>query len=310
MNGVLLEERTSGARLGRASASAPGSCGELAQGMLEETLVMVTCPIDLFATATVEVSPGAGLVRGPSDSPKATRAVGLILERIGRTGVNARLHLHSPIPRRKGMASSTADVAAAMGAAAAALNEEIPARQLAGLALAIEPSDGTMLPGVALFAHRSGRIARSLGNPPDMRVMVLEYPDQVDTEAFNRVDRRGVLRSQSKLFGEAVEWISAGLREGDASLIGRGATRNALAYQEVFPNPHLDPVLDLARRVGSVGVNVAHSGTVLGMLFLDDPDQLAWAARQARNTLSDLTATHLHRLIGGGVMPAPADPVP
>ena len=216
MSGTLVANRLSGPRLGRATVSAPGTCGELAQGMLEETLVMVTCPIDLFATATVEVSPGAGLVHGPSDSPKATRAVGLFLERIGRTDLDARLHLRSPIPRRKGMASSTADVVAAIGAAAAALNVEVPARQVAELALAIEPSDGIMLPGVALFAHRSGRIARSLGHPPAMRVLVLEFADEVDTEAFNQVDRRGVLRSQSELFGEALGLIPRETRRSES----------------------------------------------------------------------------------------------
>ena len=298
-----MANRLSGPRLGRATVSAPGTCGELAQGMLEETLVMVTCPIDLFATATVEVFPGAGLVHGPTDSPKAARAVGLFLEGIGRTDVDARLQLHSPIPRRKGMASSTADVVGAIGAAAAALGEAVPARQMAEVALAIEPSDGIMLPGVALFAHRSGRIVRTLGHPPAMRVLVLEYADEVDTEAFNQVDRRGVLRSQSELFGEAVGLIAAGLKKGDGRLIGRGATLNALAYQRVFPNPHLDSVLDLARTAGSVGVNVAHSGTVLGMLFLDDPEQVAWAIRRARETLSGLVGIRLHRLIGGGLMP-------
>ena len=302
MSGTLLAKRLPRPRLGRASASAPGSCGELAQGMLEETLLMVTCPIDLFATATVEISPGAGLVHGPPDSPKATRAVGLVLERLGRDDVNARLHLHSPIPRQKGMASSTADVVAAIGASAAALNEEIPARQVAQLALQIEPSDGIMLPGITLFAHRSGRIARSLGHAPPMRVLVLEFADRVNTETFNQVDRREVLRSQSKLFGEAVALITAGIERGDGRLVGQGATLNTLAYQGVFPNPNLDSVLDLARRVGSAGVNVAHSGTVLGMLFLDDPEQVTWADHRARQTLSGLKATHLHRLIGGGLM--------
>lgn len=309
MSGTLVANRVSGPRLGRAIVSAPGTCGELAQGMLEETMVMITCPIDLFATATVEVSPGAGLVDGPADSPKATRAVGMFLERMGRTDLDARLHLQSPIPRRKGMASSTADVVAAIGAAAASLSEEVSARQVAEVALAIEPSDGTMLPGVALFAHRSGRIARSLGHPPAMRILVLEFADEVDTEVFNQVDRRGILRSQSELFGEAVGLIAAGIENRDGHLIGQGATLNALAYQGVFPNPHFDPVLDLARTVGSVGVNVAHSGTVLGILFLDDSRQVASAARRARETLSGLTGAHLHRLIGGGIKPVHADPV-
>ncbi|MYA39579.1 MAG: GHMP kinase [Acidimicrobiia bacterium] len=287
--------------LTRASASAPGSCGELAQGMLEENLVMVTCPIDLFSTATVEISRGAGVVQGPGDSPKATMAVSRTLAHLGRTDVNARLRLESPIPRQKGMAGSTADIIASIGAAAAALGEPIPVARQAELALSIEPSDGTMFPGVALFDHRTGLVARPLGEPPPMEVLVLEYPDGVDTEAFNKTDRRPALERRSHRFLEAFGLIAAGLETGDGVLIGLGATLDAVAYQDVFPNPYLETGLQLARAAGALGVNVAHSGTVLGLLFLDDPEQVRWAADKARAAFSGLVSTRRHRLIGGGL---------
>ena len=287
--------------LTRASASAPGACGELAQGMFEGNLVMVTCPIDLFSTATVEVSPGAGMVHGPDDSPKSTMAVSRTLRCLGRTDVNARLHLESPLPRQKGMASSTADVIASIGATAAALGESLPVARQAELALSIEPSDGTMFPGVALFDHRSGLVARPLGEPPPMEVLALEFADRVDTEAFNRVDRRPALERRSERFLEAYRLIAAGLETGDGVPIGMGATMDAISYQDVFPNPYLEAGLELARTAGAVGVNVAHSGTVLGLLFLDDPEQTAWAARRARAAFPGLVSTRRHRMIGGGL---------
>ena len=46
---------------------------------------------------------------------------------------------------------------------------------------------------------------------------------------------------------------------------------------------------------------MAHSGLVLGVLFPDDAEQVTWASRRARTTLSGLIATHRRRLIGGGV---------
>ncbi|MDE0602223.1 MAG: GHMP kinase [bacterium] len=287
--------------LTRASASAPGACGELAQGMLEGNLVMVTCPIDLFSTATVEISRGAGVVHGPDNSPKSSMAVAKTLQHLGRTDVNARLHLESPLPRQKGMASSTADIIASIGATAVALGESLPVVRQAELALAIEPSDGTMFPGVTLFDHRTGLVARPLGDPPPMEVLVLEFVDQVDTEAFNQVDRRPLLERRSGRFLEAFRLITAGLEAGDGGLIGMGATLDAIAYQDVYPNRYLEAGLALARTTGAVGVNVAHSGTVVGLLFLDDPEQTAWAARQARATLSGLISTHRRRLIGGGL---------
>ena len=91
-------------------ASAPGTCGELAQGELGGTTVMVTCPIDMGSTATVELSDGTGCVDGPANAPKARRAVALTLEFLERRDLDARLNLETSLPRAKGMASSTADV--------------------------------------------------------------------------------------------------------------------------------------------------------------------------------------------------------
>ena len=288
--------------LARGAASAPATCGELAQGLLDGTPVMATCPIDLFSTATVELSEGTGRVRGPSGSPKASCAVGLALTFLGRGDLDARLRLESLIPRKKGMASSTADIAAAIGATAAALNTEILVRRQAELALAVEPSDGIMFPGIALFDHRGGQVARSLGDPPDMRVLALEFKGVVDTESFNAVDRRAELHRQAARFREALDLIIKGLESGDVELIGGGATQSALAHQAILLKPQLPAVLALKQAAGAVGVNVAHSGTVMGLLFAGDSDRIAWAADEAPKRLSGLTAVRRHRLIGGGVI--------
>ena len=201
------------------------------------------------------------------------------------------------------MASSTADIVAAIGATAAALNTETTVRQQADLALAIEPSDGVMLPGIALFDHRQGQIAQSLGDPPGMRVLVLEFADALDTEAFNTVDRRAEMQAREEHFREALDLITVGLKNGDNDMVGQGATHNALTYQEVLPKPQLPDVLALGRAAGAVGVNVAHSGTVLGLLFPEDLERAAWAAEEAWKRLPNLTAVHNRRLIGGGMVP-------
>lgn len=283
-------------------AWAPATCGELAQGLLDRTSVMVTCPIDLHATATVALAEGSGRVHGPANAPKARRAVALTLASLGRTGLDARLSLAGQIPRKKGMASSTADVAAAIVATAAALDAPLPVRRQADLALAVEPSDGVMVPGIALFDHKGGQTARSLGEPPAMRVLVLEFADTVDTEAFNALDHGAELRRHAARFQEAVGLITAGLQHGDVKLIGRGATQSALAHQGVLPKPQLPAVLTFGRAAGAVGVNVAHSGTVIGMIFDDDVERVTWAAHHVSRRLPGLLATNEHRVIGGGVV--------
>jgi L-threonine kinase len=294
-----LPQAESSAR--RGAAWSPGTCGELAQGRLDGIDVMVTCPIDLGATATVDVEKGTGRVLAPADAPKARRAVEMTLAALKRPDLDAVLRLETLLPRSKGMASSTADVVAAIAATSAALGTTLSPRRKADLALAIEPSDGLMLPGIALFDHIAGRIARSLGPPPPMRVLVLEFAGEVDTQAFNAQTRIAGARADEVQFREALDLISAGLAGGDPESIGRGATLSSLANQAVLPKSQLPAALELGRAAGAVGVNVAHSGTVIGLLFDADADRNDWAARAARQRLPGIVATHDCRIIGGGI---------
>ena len=288
---------------GTAIARAPGSCGELAQGMLDGNYFLVSCPIDMYSTATVEISPGSGHVTAPPDAPKSRRAVELALARSDRRDVDARLTLSSPIPRGKGMASSTADISASIAATVSAVRPgaEISPDEIASIALRIEPSDSVMLPGIALLDHKSGSMMRTLGAPPPMRVVVLDFGGNVDTLAFNGVNRDRALNRLEAQFGEALSLIEAGIRANNPAPIGEGATLSAIANQQLLYKPQLDTVLRLAEEVGAVGVNAAHSGTVLGMLFEDDDSLAENAVSRAWNSLFGIRKIYNRRIVGGGV---------
>ena len=270
--------------------------------MLDGILCMVTCPIDIYSTATVELSRGNGRIIAPPDSPKACCAVRVTLDYLGARGMDAQLSLDSCLPRGKGMASSTADVSAAIVATVAAMGRELSPEQIAEIALGVEPSDGVMFPDVAVFDHRQGRVARSLGPPPPMRVLILDFGGIVDTLEFNRSDRDEALRRLGPRMKEAVSLIEDGILRGDPLRIGRGATVSAQANQDVLFNPHFEAVLRLSREVGAVGVNVAHSGTVIGMLFRDDDPMVDRAASIVRRQLPGLESALPRRIVSGGVI--------
>ena len=288
----------------KATARAPGSCGELAQGMLDGGYFLVSCPIDMYSTATVALSPGSGRVDAPVDAPKSRQAVELTLAHFGVHDMDARLSLSNPLPRGKGMASSTADVSAAIAATATALGMEpdMPPTQIAQIALLIEPSDGVMLPGIAILDHKRGSIARTLGAPPPMRVVVLDFGGGVDTLAFNGMNRDVALKRLQPEFREALTLIERGIRNGSAADIGAGATRSAVANQQLLYKPQLDAVLQLAQGVGAVGVNAAHSGTVLGLLFEDDVALAENAVSRAWENLFGIQRIMNRRIVGGGVV--------
>lgn len=287
--------------LARATVRMPGTCGELVQGTRDGVPFHVTSPVDVFSTITVWLT-GEPEVYGPDDSPKAAAATAAALRHLDAP-YGANLAIASELPRAKGMASSTADVAGAIAACGHALGKPLPPDTITRLALGIEPTDGSPFPGIVVFDHRGGAIYEPIGEPPSIEIVALDFGGAVDTLAFNALDRSSELRRLEPVAAEALALVRRGIERKRVDLVGRGATISALANQEVIAKPELPAVLDFSRDVGAAGVCVGHSGTVIGLL-LDparaDGESVVGRAREAFPSLA--YARHC-RLIGGGVRP-------
>ncbi len=292
--------------LGAAAARVPGTCGELVQGLLEGSYFLVSCPVDFFATVSVEIfaaelsTVGAG-VDAPDSCPKTAAAVKAALAHLGKENVRARVTVNNPIPRSKGLGSSTADVAAAIAATAMALGKELPPQEVARLALSVEPTDGVMFPGLAVFDHREGAKMEILGPPPPMELVALDFGGAVDTVKFNQEDHRQAWESTSQAAREALELVRSGILNCDPSLVGRGASISALAAQQVLLKPELPQVMDFAADAGAAGVNVAHSGAVIGVLLDARQRRGLSVYKQARHNFPHAESVQHFRMMAGGV---------
>ncbi|MBI2863593.1 MAG: GHMP kinase [Chloroflexi bacterium] len=280
-------------------ASMPGTCGELVQGMLDGVPFHVSCPVDLYSHAEVRLGPERPLTFSPAFA-KAGEAVKRALETLGRSDLGGRLTLTSELPRSKGMASSTADIAAAVAATALALGTSLAPRQIADLALSIEPTDGSVFPDIVLFDHLSGRLLERLGPPPPIDIIALDFGGEVDTIAFNKVDRSHHLAALSSQAVEALGMVRAGVALADPVLVGRGATLSARSNQDILYKPQLELVMALARQIGGAGVCVGHSGTVIGVLLDRRTADVGAAHRFLRQRLGRLERSFCSSLIGGG----------
>ncbi|MBO20289.1 MAG: GHMP kinase [Chloroflexi bacterium] len=297
----INQEDSGGEFLGSATARAPGVCGELAQGVIEGIHFLVTCPVDFYSRVKVEIYSGGPGIEAPEDCGKAVAAVRRTLSQMKQAKVRAKLTINNPIPRGKGMGSSSADLAAAIAATGLALGEELTPYQIAQIALSIEPTDGVMIPGVALFDHRAGVIRESLGPPPPMEIVALDLGGTVDTVQFNMVDRFGRWQSVDEQTTEALRLLRQGIADQDPVLVGQGATISAEASRTVLAKPRLGEVQDFAKSVGAVGVNVGHSGTVMGVL-LDARERRGKSTyHQALEAFPDADSVYHFRLLGGGV---------
>ncbi len=289
---------------GQAAVKLPGTCGELVQGTLNGTPFHVSCPVDMFSRVEVELSDESSTLDHPVASPKAAAALRAFLEQRGLAGMGGRITINSDLPRSKGMASSTADVAGVIYAASQALGLEVTPQEVARLALGIEPTDASLFPNIALFDHRHGQLLEELGPCPAMEIIVLDFGGEVDTMAFNRIDCSDILQQTEPQVTEALGLVREGLATGDLLLIGQGATLSAFANQLILFKPQLERVLMAAEEVEALGVNVAHSGTVIGVLldptWHDAEEVRGWLA----NHVPGLNFSRVCRMTGGGPVSA------
>ncbi len=145
-----------------AVAQCPASCGELIQGWILGSEKLVSCPVDWYSTVEVETG-----VPRKDERPLSRAMVDQLLAHWGyppALSQQIRITLHSTIPVAKGMASSTADIAATAVATANHLGHLLDEPTLARLCVALEPTDSTLFRQLTLFDHNTA--ATQIACPP------------------------------------------------------------------------------------------------------------------------------------------------
>jgi len=248
----------------KVTVKAPGSCGELAQGTMDGKNFLITCPIDVYSTITVSTDESTPFHIGS----KIQTAINKTTQYLQLKNKRFHVHVASDLPMGKGMASSSADISAMCQTIALSAGKLLTADEIADIALSIEPTDGIFYPGIMLFDHIQGSIRRYLGNALPMYIAIFDVGGEINTLHFNqRRDLKKLNQANESEIRKAIDLIVKGLALKDISLIGQGATISALANQKILFKPHLEKIIDISLSLGAVGVNIAHSGTVVGVLF-------------------------------------------
>ena len=291
-----------------AEVEIPCTCGELVQGVLGGEPFLVSCPIDRYSRVKVALDGESQVRATPS---KARRAAEAALSALGHGGRSFSLDVSCPLPPSKGFGTSTADVVGAITAASVAAGAALVPIEVARLAVSIEPSDGTMFPGLAILDHRSARDGAVLGSAPPLLIAVLEFEGTVDTLEYNSRLDITYLRSREPEYIRAVELLRRGLQGGRWDLVGQAATLSARINQRMLPKPELERAIQLGEAHGALGVCAAHSGTLLGVLFGPEQELQARALMASAQTrLKGLERCWMTRLVDGGPRVVSAGAVP
>ena len=252
----------------------PASCGEVVQGFLDNEEYLSSYAINLFSVATLEE--GKEIIqKGPK---KSRRAMELVFEKFGLPvdeTKNISLNIKSQIPVGKGMASSTADIGATIKATLSMLNKTLTGEEISKLAVKIEATDSLLLNQHSIFNPLTADIKKYLGGINDAKVVILEPSDILDTKSIRMTPNYKTYKMQNKeIIKKSFELLDEGLAKNDLNLIGKACTYSGLANENIHKKPFLEKIIDISDKYGCYGVNIAHSGTVIGILMHREMDDI------------------------------------
>jgi uncharacterized protein involved in propanediol utilization len=278
------------------SATAISHHGEILQGVFPDAdgrlrRGLVTLPrYDLGSYASFRLSGRAPLEVRPHWKRKAGKAAELTLATLLAEDAGGVLTVSSGIAVGCGLGSSTSDVVAAIRATADALGANLPDDTVARIAVAAEiASDSVMIEDrTVLFAQREGVVIEELGGPlPALHVIGFRARKDPAPVLTTELPLPDYSRRELQAFQTLLETLRCGVVERLPGLVGQVATESAVINHRYLPVECFESILGMLSRCGAVGVQVAHSGTVAGLLFDSREPELAERLSVARRMLAE-----------------------
>ncbi|OEG63221.1 MAG: GHMP kinase [Halanaerobium sp. MDAL1] len=256
----------------------PGSCGELLQGSIDDQNFLISCPINLYSEVSVHLTEGEKQViinknNSVTESTFKTKtAVEKLLDYYNLKQKSIRITINSQLITGIGMASSTADISAALAAVMLLLENKVDFKLLQSICLELEPTDSVFLDGIRIFDHLKGKNNYLIAEAPGLDILLLKENGTVDSLEFNQSEKLKFLnKSKEENTKKSFELIKKGLKNNNCQLLGRGATVSALAHQEILYKENLDKLLKIVQGQKQIyGINIAHSGTITGVLVTEN----------------------------------------
>jgi len=285
-----------------AEAKCPGTCGELLQGWLLGSEKLVSCPINMYST--VSVTNG---VQHQTVMPLIEAAIQQSLN-FFHFPDDYRYQLavehSSELPIAKGYASSTADICATVMAISRHFNKEISPDDIAKIASTLDPCDSTMFKGLALLDHNNGTLIKRYSSSYLPSVFILENEQTLLTKDFHRINRhQNLLNSESNMH-RAFCTFKQGIVSNNPTLLGLASTMSAKENQHIRQTPLFDMILRIAENHQLYGVCLAHSGSIVGLLYDENSHDIDKVITELHHShcFSVYNKQRKAQIIGGGII--------
>jgi uncharacterized protein involved in propanediol utilization len=243
----------------------------------------------LYSEAAFIPDTSGVFVVNPPYKSKVKKAAELARGHLKMPQLGGTIKVESTIPEAKGYGSSTADCIAAARSVADAVGHTWSEGELAQLVVQAEvASDNFMFSRAVLFAHREGVVLEDYAqNLPKLEVIGVDTSENSYVDTLEYPPARYSWRHLQS-FRTLTGALRRAIRLGDIRLLGRVATASAVINEHFLPKPKFKDVLRTVESLGALGVAVAHSGTVLSVLFDPQDPELCRKSDQLSRSLRRL----------------------
>ncbi|MEU6895331.1 hypothetical protein ABZ934_26815 [Streptomyces sp. NPDC046557] len=235
----------------------------------------------------------AALAVTPTDRVKALHAYDMLSADLQRSTRGALIEIQSNIPVAKGHASSTADILATALLCVSEAFPEAPEPMAHALALSVarrlEYGDYLLYPGIAACAQRSQTLLSTYRTDLRWTIVGVDEGGYVRTEEFHR--ERAEDPGKATVYEQLFRELDAALLAGDGEAAARIATQSAELHDDRLPKKSLEDLRTLRDDFGALGICVAHSGTLAGLIFSRHQSDHAARVKECRMALDALGYT-------------------
>jgi uncharacterized protein involved in propanediol utilization len=225
----------------------------------------------------------------PDTHMKSKNAAEIVLDHMGvKSG--GELLISSSIEPLLGLGSSTADVVSTFKAVSNAFNVELDESTIATLAVRAEAaSDSVMFDSDVLFAQRDGVVIETFESKlPAFTVLGFDSSrgkGGVDTLKMGLINYTS---EEKEMFNSLRIKFRKAVQEQNVELLGEVSTQSALINQKYCPKEDLNKILEIMKKTAAVGLQVAHSGTLVGLIWKNNMPGLQEKIEKAKDQLKQI----------------------
>jgi len=242
----------------------PGSCGELIQGFYGGNEMLISYPVNIFSDVEIKY----GSMKDSIINTKGMAAVKSFFKFFNipdKEIENLNITVGNGIPIGKGMASSTADIAGIIFGLSKHFNFDISSELLSKFCVEIEPTDSIIFEKLSLFDHINGVLVEDYDWELDFKVLCLEPNQRINTVDF-RSGKEDFFKSKNQN-SKALDKFREAYMKKSYDKLAEATLDSAFENQEILEKPYIKKIIKIMEKNYCYGLNVAHSGTVIGIMY-------------------------------------------